>query len=346
MFRTIPLRNIIRKSLSFVRYTHEHGPALESKDCEIRIVEVGPRDGLQNELKIVPTETKIEFINRLSTTGLQTIEATSFVSPKWVPQMADHSEVLRGITRADGVSYPVLTPNIKGFEAALAAGAKEVAVFGAASETFSQKNVNCSTEESIERFRVVLEAAKKADVKVRGYVSTVVGCPYEGPIKAAAVARVCEKLLAMGCYEISLGDTIGVGTPGSISEMLTEVLKVAPADRFAIHCHNTYGQALSNILTAVGYGITVVDASVSGLGGCPYAKGASGNAATEDVVFMLNGLGARTGINLPQLVVIGRQICKVIGRPSESKVTLAMGDTNPPESVTNPHGSDGHCKKP
>lgn len=336
MFKISPL--IRRLPLSPSVRLHSHSSSCTTShstdDIDVRIVEVGPRDGLQNEPKIVSTETKIELINRLAETGLRTIEVTSFVSPKWVPQMADHSEVLKGITRKAGVSYPVLTPNIKGFEAAVAAGAKEVAVFGAASETFSQKNLNCSTTESIERFRVVLDAAKKADVKVRGYVSTVVGCPYEGPIKPAAVAKVCESLLDMGCYEISLGDTIGVGTPGSISAMLTEVLKVTTVKHLAIHCHNTYGQALSNILTAIGYGVAVVDTSVSGLGGCPYARGASGNAATEDVVFMLNGLGVRTDVDLQQLVLTGRWICKSLGRPSESKVTLAMGDSNPPPPKT------------
>ncbi|XP_059616742.1 hydroxymethylglutaryl-CoA lyase, mitochondrial isoform X1 [Phlebotomus argentipes] len=295
----------------------------------VRIVEVGPRDGLQNEPKILPAATKIELINRLSDTGLKTIEATSFVSPKWVPQMADNMEVLKGIAKKAGVSYPVLTPNIKGFEAALAAGATEVAVFGAASESFSQKNTNCSTAESIERFRVVLDAAKKANVRVRGYVSTVIGCPYEGAIEPQAVARVSKQLLDMGCYEISLGDTIGVGTPGTMSKMLQEVLKVIPADKLAVHCHDTYGQALANILTSLEYGISVVDSSVSGLGGCPYARGASGNAATEDVVYMLHGLGIETGVNLEKLVNVGKYICEELGRPSESKVNRAMRKTKP-----------------
>lgn len=328
MFKASRYPSLFRLRLTAKRYSTE--AASEQQPVDVRIVEVGPRDGLQNEPKIVSTEVKIDLINQLSTTGLRTIETTSFVSPKWVPQMVDHKDVLSGITRVKGVTYPVLTPNIKGFVAAVAAGATEVAVFTAASDTFSQKNVNCSTAESIERFRVVLEAAKKLDIKVRGYVSTVVGCPYEGPIKPAAVAKVTETLLEMGCYEISLGDTIGVGTPGSISNMLLEVQKVAPTDKLAIHCHNTYGQALSNILTALGYGITVVDSSISGLGGCPYAKGASGNAATEDLVFMLNGMGVRTGVDLEKLVLIGRSICKHLGRPSESKVTLAMGDLQPP----------------
>ncbi|XP_070506303.1 hydroxymethylglutaryl-CoA lyase, mitochondrial-like [Chironomus tepperi] len=289
----------------------------------IKIVEVGPRDGLQNEAKIVPASIKIELINRLSKTGLKSIEATSFVSAKWVPQMGDNTEVLQGIDKVDGVSYPVLTPNLKGFESALAAGAKEVAVFGAASESFTKKNVNCSIAESLERFQSVLDAAKANDVKVRGYVSTVVGCPYEGKINPSAVARVCEKLLTMGCYEISLGDTIGVGTPGSMKDMLLEVLKVAPVDKFAVHCHDTYGQALPNILTSLDIGITVVDASVSGLGGCPYARGASGNAATEDVVYMLEGCGAKTGINLDLLIDAGKYISEELGRPSESKVSRA-----------------------
>uniref|UniRef100_A0A1B0CUF0 hydroxymethylglutaryl-CoA lyase n=2 Tax=Lutzomyia longipalpis TaxID=7200 RepID=A0A1B0CUF0_LUTLO len=243
--------------------------------------------------------------------------------------MADNMEVLKGIVKKAGVSYPVLTPNIKGFEAALAAGATEVAVFGAASESFSQKNTNCSTAESIERFRVVLDAAKKANVRVRGYVSTVIGCPYEGAIEPQAVARVSKQLLDMGCYEISLGDTIGVGTPGTMSKMLQEVLKVIPADKLAVHCHDTYGQALANILTSLEYGISVVDSSVSGLGGCPYARGASGNAATEDVVYMLHGLGIETGVDLEKLVNVGKFICEELGRPSESKVNRAMRKTKP-----------------
>uniref|UniRef100_U5EV24 hydroxymethylglutaryl-CoA lyase n=1 Tax=Corethrella appendiculata TaxID=1370023 RepID=U5EV24_9DIPT len=290
----------------------------------IRIVEVGPRDGLQNEMTIVPTDVKIDFINRLSRTGLQTIEVTSFVSPKWVPQMADNAEVFKGIEKRAGVDYPVLTPNLKGFEAALEVRVKEVAVFGAASESFSQKNVNCSVAESVKRFQSVTDAARKANIKVRGYVSTIIGCPYEGKIKPSAVAKVTELLLNQGCYEISLGDTIGVGTPGTMREMLKEVLKVAPVEKFAVHCHDTYGQALPNILTSLDFGINVVDSSVSGLGGCPYARGASGNAATEDVVYMLDGLGVNTGINLEELVNVGKYICEKINRQSESKVNRAM----------------------
>lgn len=293
----------------------------------VRIVEVGPRDGLQNEPTILPAATKIELINALSETGLRTIEVTSFVSAKWVPQMGDNSEVLRGINKVPGISYPVLTPNLKGFEAAIAAGAEEVAVFGAASESFTKKNVNCSIEESLTRFQDVMDAAKKAQVKVRGYVSTVVGCPYEGKIKPSAVVRVVDKLLEMGCYEISLGDTIGVGTPGSFTEMLREVTRIAPVNMLAVHCHDTYGQALPNILTSLDFGIAVVDASVSGLGGCPYARGASGNAATEDVVYMLHGLGVETGVDLPRLVNVGKFISEKLGRQSESKVNRAMRKT-------------------
>lgn len=295
----------------------------------VRIVEVGPRDGLQNEPVILPASVKIELINALSETGLRTIEATSFVSPKWVPQMGDNAEVFRGINKLPGISYPVLTPNLKGFEAALAAGAEEVAVFGAASESFTKKNVNCTIAECLARFQDVMDAAKKAQIKVRGYVSTVVGCPYEGKIKPSAVVSVVDKLLDMGCYEISLGDTIGVGTPGSFSEMLREVTKVAPTNMLAVHCHDTYGQALPNILTSLDYGIAVIDSAVSGLGGCPYARGASGNAATEDVVYMLHGLGIGTGIDLPKLVNVGKFICEKLGRQSESKVNRAMRKTNP-----------------
>lgn len=313
----------------------------------VRIVEVGPRDGLQNEPKLVPASVKIELINRLSKTGLKTIEATSFVSAKWVPQMGDNAEVLQGIDKIEGISYPVLTPNLKGFEAALAAGAKEVgkqklmrvkirnlmkiiaAVFGAASDSFTKKNVNCSIAESLDRFKSVLDAAKASNIKVRGYVSTVVGCPYEGKIKPAAVANVSEKLLEMGCYEISLGDTIGVGTPKMFRDMLSEVLKVASPDKFAVHCHDTYGQALSNILTSLEFDIAVVDASVSGLGGCPYARGASGNAATEDVIYMLHGCGVTTGVDIGRLIDAGKFICEELGRESESKVNRASRKIKP-----------------
>lgn len=290
---------------------------------KVKIVEVGPRDGLQNEKTLVPTDVKIKFINKLARAGHRAVEVTSFVSPKWVPQMADHTEVLRGIQRLSGVSYPVLTPNLKGFEAAYQAGCEEVAIFGAASETFSQKNINCSIAESLQRFEAVMEAAKSVGVKVRGYVSCVCGCPYEGPVDPKAVAKVAHTMYEMGCYEISLGDTIGVGTPGSTRTMLEEVLKVLPPDVLAVHCHDTYGQALPNILTAIQMGVSVVDASVAGLGGCPYAQGASGNVATEDVVYMLNGLQIETGVDLDKLIEVGNYICKVLNRQNMSKVSCA-----------------------
>ncbi|KAG0701194.1 Hydroxymethylglutaryl-CoA lyase, mitochondrial [Chionoecetes opilio] len=290
---------------------------------KVKIVEVGPRDGLQNEKALVPTQVKIELINRLARAGHCAVEVTSFVSPKWVPQMADHLEVVQGIQRLTGVSYPVLTPNLKGFQAAFQAGCKEVAIFGAASESFSQKNINCSIAESLRRFEGVVEAAKRVGVKVRGYVSCVCGCPYEGPISPRTVAEVARTMYQMGCYEISLGDTIGIGTPGSVRLMLEEVLKVLPADVLAIHCHDTYGQALPNILTALQMGVSVVDASVAGLGGCPYARGASGNVATEDVVYMLHGLHIETGLDLDKLIEAGNYICDHLNRQNMSKVSQA-----------------------
>lgn len=290
----------------------------------VKIVEVGARDGLQNEKEIVPTNTKIELINRLARAGLPVVEATSFVSPKWVPQMADHTEVLKGIKRQNGVQYPVLVPNMRGFKEALAAGAKEIAVFGAASETFSRKNINCSIEESLERFRAVIEAAKENDIKVRGYVSCVVGCPYEGSVSPEVVARVAGALYRAGCYEISLGDTIGVGTPGTMRPMLQAVLKEVPASAVAVHCHDTYGQALANILTALALGVSTVDSSVAGLGGCPYAPGATGNVATEDVLYMLHGMGIPTGVDLQKVMEAGDFICKALNRPSNSKVSHAV----------------------
>ncbi|XP_071855038.1 hydroxymethylglutaryl-CoA lyase, mitochondrial-like [Apostichopus japonicus] len=291
---------------------------------QVKIVEVGPRDGLQNEKAVVPTAIKIDLINKLSQTGLQVVEATSFVSPKWVPQMSDHTEVLKGITRHDGVTYPVLTPNLKGFLAAVAAGAAEVAIFGAASETFSQKNINCSIEESLERFEDVMTAAREKKVPVRGYVSCVLGCPYEGKIKPDIVANVAKKMLDMGCYEISLGDTIGVGTPEVMKALLETVSQVVPLDKLAVHCHDTYGQALANIYAALQMGVSIVDSSVAGLGGCPYAKGASGNVATEDVVYMMDGLGIVTGVNLTKLVQVGEFISTALQRPSSSKVGKAL----------------------
>ena len=289
-----------------------------------KIVEVGPRDGLQNEPGEVPTEVKLELIERLAAAGLASIEATAFVSPKWVPQMADHTEVLERIRRKPGVSYPVLTPNLKGFEAARAAGAAEVAIFGAASEAFSRKNINCSIAESLERFRPVAEAAKKNNVKVRGYVSCVLGCPYQGEVSPLQVAAVAGDLYDMGCYEVSLGDTIGVGTPGRTKAMLEACARRVPLERLAGHYHDTYGQALANIYASLELGVRTFDASVAGLGGCPYAAGASGNVATEDVVYMLQGLGIDTGVDLDQLVDIGRWICAVLRREPSSKVNRAI----------------------
>ncbi|HWI24026.1 MAG TPA: hydroxymethylglutaryl-CoA lyase [Lysobacter sp.] len=289
----------------------------------VRIVEVGPRDGLQNEKTIVPTAAKIELIDRLSATGLQTIEATSFVSPKWVPQLADAAEVFTGITRKPGVRYPVLVPNEQGYERARAVGADEVAVFTAASEAFNRKNINASIDESIERFRPVLDRARADGVRVRGYVSTVLGCPYQGEVPVADVVRVAKQLHALGCYEISLGDTIGVGTPGKARAMLRAVAAEVPLHALAVHFHDTYGQALSNILACLEEGVAVVDSAVSGTGGCPYARGATGNVATEDVVYMLHGLGITTGVDLDRLVETGHWLASLLGRASGSKVTQA-----------------------
>jgi hydroxymethylglutaryl-CoA lyase len=291
---------------------------------EVRMVEVGPRDGLQNEKQTVPAEVKIRLIEMLADAGLETIEVGSFVSPKWVPQMADTAAVMAGLSARAEISYPVLVPNMRGFEAALAAGAKEIAVFGAASETFSQKNINCSIAESLERFAPVAEAARENAIRVRGYVSTVIDCPYEGPIAPAAVADVARRLIRLGCYEISLGDTIGTATPVRVQDMLAAVSKVVPVERLAIHCHDTYGQALANIYAALEKGVAVVDSSVAGLGGCPYAKGATGNVASEDVLYMLDGLGVRTGVDLGRLAEAGRYISGVLGRPPASKVAQAL----------------------
>ncbi|WP_295364569.1 hydroxymethylglutaryl-CoA lyase [Arenimonas sp.] len=290
----------------------------------VRIVEVGPRDGLQNEKAIIPAAAKIELIDRLSATGLRSIEATSFVSPKWVPQLADAAEVFAGIRKAPGVSYPVLVPNLQGYERALAVGAKEVAVFSAASEAFNRKNINASIDESIERFLPVLERAGADGVKVRGYVSTVLGCPYQGEVPLADVVRVARRLHDAGCYEVSLGDTIGIGTPGKARAMLRAVAAEVPMAALAIHFHDTRGQALANILACLEEGVAVVDSAVSGTGGCPYAPGASGNVATEDVVYMLEGMGIATGVDLPALVDTGRWLAALLGRASGSKVTLAQ----------------------
>jgi len=289
----------------------------------LRMVEVGPRDGLQNEAEILPTAVKIALIDRLSATGLPVVEATSFVSPKWVPQMADAAEVMAGIARRPGTAYPVLVPNLRGFEAALAAKAEEVAVFAAASESFSRRNINCSIAESLDRFRPVTKAARGAGIRVRGYISCVLGCPYEGHIEPAKVAEVAEQLAEMGCYEISLGDTIGVGTPGKAAAMIEAVAAKLPRERLAVHFHDTYGQALANILAALECGIEVVDSSVAGLGGCPYAPGAGGNVASEDVLYMLQGLGIETGVDLDALIEAGRFISDHLGRASASKVSRA-----------------------
>lgn len=290
----------------------------------VKIVEVGPRDGLQNEKEIVTTADKVELVNRLSDAGLQAIEAGSFVSPKWVPQMGDTADVLSQIKRKEGVSYPSLTPNMRGFEAAMAVGVKEVAIFGAASESFSQKNINCSIAESLERFEPIMDAAKENGILVRGYVSCVMGCPYEGKIEASKVADVSKTLLEMGCYEISLGDTVGVGTAEETKHLIEAVVKYVPIDKIAGHFHDTYGQALANIYAAMQMGVSVFDSSVAGLGGCPYAKGAAGNVSSEDVAYMLKGCGVETGIDFEKLLEAGRFISNVIGRKPVSKVSNAL----------------------
>jgi len=289
----------------------------------VRLVEVGPRDGLQNESTIVATEVKLGLIRRLADSGLRHIEATAFVSPKRVPQMADHDAVMRAVPRRAGLSYSALTPNLVGFDAAMAAGADEVAVFGAASETFSRENIHCSIAESLQRFEPVMRAAQHRGVPVRGYVSCVLGCPYEGAIAPAAVASVAMALYEMGCHEISLGDTIGVGTPGRTTAMLEVVAQRVPVERLAGHFHDTYGQALANVYAALQLGVAVFDASVAGLGGCPYAPGASGNLATEDLLYMLDGLGIETGVRLDALLAADRYICDVLQRPTQSRVALA-----------------------
>ena len=294
-----------------------------SMPASVRIVEVGPRDGLQNEKAIVPTPAKVELIDRLSATGLQCIEATSFVSPKWVPQLADATEVMAAIDRRPGVRYPVLVPNLQGYERALAAGAKDIAVFTAASEAFNRRNTNAGIDESLERFAPVMERARADGVSVRGYVSTVLGCPYQGDVPLPDVVRVARALHAMGCFEVSLGDTIGVGTPSKARAMLRAVAAEVPMAALAVHFHDTYGQALPNLLACLEEGVAVVDSSVSGTGGCPYARGASGNVATEDVVYMLHGMGIATGVDLPRLVDTGRWLAALLGRASGSKVTQA-----------------------
>ena len=295
----------------------------------VRIVDVAPRDGLQNEKAVVPTEIKVGLIDRLTDAGLPAIEATSFVSPRWVPQMADNAQVMAAIRRKHGVRYPVLTPNIKGFEAALAAGADEVAVFVAASETFSQKNINCSISESLERARPVAAAAKAHGVRVRGYISCVLDCPYEGEIAPSAVREVAAALQAMSCYEISLGDTIGTGTPGRTRSLIATVAETVPVDTLAGHFHDTYGQAIANVYAAMEAGVATFDSSVAGLGGCPYAKGATGNIATEDLLYLLEGLGIETGVDMTRLRIAGRYISDFLGRPPASRVARALDARQP-----------------
>lgn len=298
--------------------------AQQQLPSSVKIVEVGPRDGLQNEKTLIDADDKLRLIDMLANSGLSYVESGSFVSPKWVPQMATSSEIFDKLNKVSGVTYAALTPNMKGFDAAMAVSVDEVAIFGAASESFSQKNINCSIDESLARFAPIMVAAKDKGIKVRGYVSCVVGCPYEGDIAPQAVASVAKKLLDMGCYEISLGDTIGVGTPASVSAMLDAVLAVVPAEKLAVHFHDTYGQALTNIYTALSKGIRVIDSAVAGLGGCPYAKGASGNVATEDVVYMLNGIGIESGVNFDKLLEAGWFISDKLNRAPISKVSQAM----------------------
>lgn len=291
---------------------------------KVRIVEVGARDGLQNEAVSVSTDTKVQLIALLAEAGLRHIEATAFVSPRWVPQMADHEAVLRALPPRQGVVYSVLTPNLRGFEAAVAAGAREVAVFAAASEAFSQRNINCSIAESLQRFEPVLQAARPLGIPVRGYVSCVAGCPYQGEVQPGAVAQVAKSLLDMGCYEISLGDTIGVGTPGQIKALIEVLARQIPVPKLAGHFHDTYGQALANILAALECGVAVFDSSVAGLGGCPYAVGASGNVATEDLLYMLHGLAIATGVDIARTAAAGTFICEVLGRGTRSRVAQAL----------------------
>lgn len=295
-----------------------------SRPTDVRIVEVGPRDGLQNEPGRVPLAAKVALIDALGAAGLPVIESGSFVSPKWVPQMADTAEVLAAISRREGVRYPVLVPNLKGLEAAMASGVEEIAVFAAASEAFSEKNINCSIAESLERFEPVVDAAQEAGIAVRGYVSCVLGCPYQGEVPIADVVRVSTALVAMGCYEVSLGDTIGVGTPDKAKLMAAAVADEIGLSRVALHFHDTYGQALANVLACLDLGVSTFDSSVAGLGGCPYAKGASGNLATEDLVYLLDGLGVETGVDLAALAAAGRAITTALGRAPASKVAQAL----------------------
>ncbi|MGH8617478.1 MAG: hydroxymethylglutaryl-CoA lyase [Burkholderiales bacterium] len=290
----------------------------------VKLVEVGPRDGLQNEPLPVPTAIKVELIDLLSAAGLPVIEATAFVSPKWVPQMADNADVMAAITRKPGVSYPVLVPNMKGLEGAIAAGCEEAVVFGAATEAFSKKNTNCTIDEGLARFAEVAEAALKAGLRVRGDISVCLGCPYEGEVKPAQVTKLARALYAMGCYEITIADTIGAGTPGQTRAVIEDVAQYVPVTKLAGHFHDTYGQALANTLAALDLGVATYDSSVAGLGGCPYAKGATGNVATEDVLYMLNGLGIATGVDMDKLAAAGAFISAHLGRPSGSRVARAL----------------------
>ena len=305
--------------------------------ASVRIVEVGPRDGLQNENTVVPTDVKVELIERLAAAGLPSVEAGAFVSPRWVPQMADSAAVLRRLKRRPGTSYPVLVPNKKGLDAALEAGVEEIAVFAAASESFSRKNINCSIAESLERFRPVAVRALEHGLKIRGYVSCALGCPYEGEVPAPKVAEVAAALAALGCYEVSLGDTIGVGTPLKARAMVEAVATGVPLSSLAVHFHDTYGQALANILACLEAGIAVIDSSVAGLGGCPYAAGASGNVATEDLLYMLRGLGISTGVDLASVAATGIWICANLGRPNGSRVGRALAARQAgPKATVNP----------
>ena len=291
---------------------------------KVKMIEVGARDGLQNEPVQVSTADKIALIDQLTEAGLSVVESGAFVSPKWVPKMADTADVMAGIHRREGVIHTVLTPNMQGFDAAMAAGADEVAVFGAASETFSQKNINCSIAESLERFAPVVAAANVKGIPVRGYVSCILGCPYEGEIAVQTVVDYTKALLDMGCDEVGLGDTIGVGTPAKTEALIEAVSEIVPVEKLIVHFHDTYGQSLANILAALGRGVATIDSAVAGLGGCPYAKGATGNVASEDLLYMLNGLGIETGVDLDRLASAGRFICDILGRPPASKVAQAL----------------------
>lgn len=291
---------------------------------KVRIAEVGPRDGLQNEKHIIPTAAKILLIDQLVEAGLTYIEAGSFVNPKWVPQMADSAEVFTGIARKPKVTYAALVPNLQGYEKAMAVNANEVAIFAAASEAFSQKNINCSIGESVQRFEVLMTAAQAQKIPVRGYISCVLGCPYSGAVEVKNVAAIAKELMTMGCYEISLGDTIGVGTAGQVKHLIETLAQDIPIEKLAVHMHDTYGQALTNIFAALELGVSVIDSSIAGLGGCPYAAGASGNVATEDLVYLLNGLGIHHGVDLQKLIIAGNHICQSLGRPTGSKAAQAL----------------------